>query len=114
MRLSEKQQEFSRCLGLLLCYATKQGYGIITGDCFRDPRLHGKTGIKKGYGHKNSTHKLCLAFDANLMIESEHIKSSQHAAWGDLHEYWESLSSMAAPMIISDAGHFSFEHNGVW
>lgn len=103
MKLSTKQQEFTRCIGLLICFATKQGYGLTFGDAYATS------------GHMaNSNHYVRLAVDFNLFIDGEYITSSQHEAWGVLHEYWEGLSDMAAPMIISDANHFSFVHNGVW
>ena len=103
MRLSKKQQEFTKCIGLLIIYATKQGYAMTFGDA------------NASSGHKeNSNHYIRLAVDFNLFIEGEYIRTSQHPAWGDLHEYWEGLSEHCAPMIISDANHFSFAHNGRW
>ena len=103
MKLSKKQQEFTRCIGLLIGYATKQGYGLSGGDW------------QATTGHvDNSNHYIRLAVDLNLFVKGEYITSSQHKAFSDLHEHWESLSDMASPMIISDANHFSFSHKGVW
>ena len=103
MKLSSKQQEFTRCIGLLITYATKQGYGLTFGDAFATT------------GHmKNSNHYKRLAVDFNLFIDGEYIVSSEHKAWGDLHGQWESLSKHSSPLILDDSNHFSFSHNGVW
>ena len=103
MKLSEKQSEFTRCIGLLIVYATKQGYSLTFGDAYATR------------GHiPNSNHYRRLAVDFNLFVDGEYIRTSQHRAWSDLHEHWETLSPMASPMIISDANHFSFTHKGVW
>jgi hypothetical protein len=104
MKLSEKQCEFMRCLGLLLVYAYSKGYAFSDG---------GGEDRNKNDGHmQDSCHHYALAKDLNLFIDKKYIRESTHEAWADLHTYWEALSPMASPMILNDANHFSFWHNG--
>ena len=63
MRLGEKQELFMRLLPRLIDKVHELGFEIRGGDLFRDPRVHGGIGEKKGYGHKNSCHKMKLAID---------------------------------------------------
>ena len=44
------------------------GYEVTLGDTFRAPRVFGAMGERKGYGHKNSCHKLKLAIDRKEFI----------------------------------------------
>lgn len=94
-------------IGKLILFAYEQGYELTVGDFYRDPRLHGEHGNKKGYGAAKSVHKLRLAGDLNLFINDEYITSSDHPAWFVLHEYWESLGG--AKSVPNDANHFSVE-----
>ncbi len=110
MSLFEKQQVFSHAVGMLLCYAHQEGYGLTLGDSYRDPRVFGKLGVREGYGSANSNHKLRLAIDVNLFINGEYIKDSDHQVWIELHDFFEALGG--APIIIGDANHFSFMHYG--
>ena len=112
MRLSKKQALFSVAVANLILYADGLGYELTLADAYRDPRLHGAYGVKKGYGHKKSNHKKRLAVDFNLYIDGEYITESEHEAWGVLHQYWETHLG-GATMILGDAGHFSFEHKGI-
>lgn len=108
--LSKKQRKFAKAVGLLICFAYQEGYELTFGDAYRDPRVFGKEGEKKGYSAANSIHKLRLAVDLNLWINDEWIESSEHPAWKELHYFFELQGG--APMIKNDANHFSFLHYG--
>lgn len=108
--LGQKQRRFTRAIGMLICHAYDLGYELTVGDAYRDPRLHGNHGEKKGYGSANSVHKLRLAVDLNLFVGGEYITSGDHPAWDKLHKYWKGLGG--ANMVPNDANHFSFEYGG--
>ena len=115
MKLSSKQQEFTRCISQLINFATAQGYDLTFGDAYRDHRLHGKSSEKKGYGAKNSCHKKRLAVDFNLFIDGEYIIDGGCDQYQLLGEAWESMNEFArwgGRFESGDANHFSFEHNG--
>lgn len=111
MKLGEKQELFSRMLPLLFLYAQFHGYQIRTGDVFRDPRAFGKMGENRGYGNKNSCHKLKLAVDANLTKDGVYLEGdAATAAHQFLHDFWDMLGG--APRISYDLNHYSLEHEG--
>ena len=113
MSLSRKQQDFTKCIGELICYAYRQGYALSFGDAYRDPRLHGEFGEKKSYSATNSVHKVRLAVDLNLFVEGEYITDGDHPAYIDLGEFWERLHDSARwGGRFNDANHYSFEHWG--
>lgn len=113
MRLSEKQQEFTACIGRLIEHVERLGYGLTFGDAYRDPRLHGDFGVKKAYGASKSCHKVRLAVDFNLFVRGQYIADGSHSAWRELGEFWESTHSLARwGGRFNDANHFSFEHEG--
>lgn len=110
MTLGQKQRQFTRMIGLLIEYAYQQGYELTMGDAFRDPRLHGEIGVKKGYGHPKSAHKQRLALDLNLFKDGKYLdKTEDHHFLG---EYWESMGG-AWGGRFEDGNHYSLEHNGV-
>lgn len=108
--LGQKQDRFSRQLPWLLDWAwhlgDKYGFTVRPGDLFRDPSLHGVMGVKIGYGHKNSCHKLKLAIDLNF-VRGGKIISEHH---DELHDWWDARGG--ALRIVHDKNHYSFEHNG--
>lgn len=105
MRISKKQSLFTVATAHLILYAESMGYDLTYGDA---------ADVNKNDGHhKNSTHHVRLAVDFNLFIDGEWITDSTHEAWAVLHTYWETHLG-GSPMILVDANHFSFEHNGVW
>lgn len=110
MTLGSKQRKFTRAVGMLICHAYDLGYELTFGDAYRDPRLHGEHGTKKGYGAAKSVHKLRLAVDLNLFVKGEYITNSDHEAWDKLHKYWQGLGG--TERVPNDANHFSFEHGG--
>lgn len=102
-----KQQNFAIAIAHLIIHAKEIGTPVTYGDAYRDPRLHGDMGIKKGYGSANSCHKLRLAVDLNIVING---KLAPISAYEKLHDYWDSIGG--SKRIETDLNHFSFEHNG--
>lgn len=111
MKLGQKQERFSRMLlKLLTLIYTHPGYEVRLGDAFRDPRVHGEMGVKKGYGHPKSAHKLKLAIDLNLFKDGVFVDSTEgHRVFG---EYWESIGGSWGGRF-EDGNHYSLEHEGV-
>lgn len=87
MKLGEKQELFMRLLPRLIDKAHELGFEIRGGDLFRDPRVHGQHGEKKGYGNKNSVHKLKIAIDLNLFKDGKFLQSTEDHR--ELGEWWE-------------------------
>lgn len=111
MGLGEQQRKFTYAIATLIRFAYDElGVELTLGDAYRDPRVHGERGEKKGYGSASSNHKNRLALDLNLFVNEEYIKSSAHIVWKKLHIVWEQLGG--APAITNDANHFSFEWEG--
>lgn len=97
-------------IGLLIAFATQQGFEVTFGDAYRDPRVFGKTGVRKGYGNSKSTHKLRLAVDFNLFYNGRFLSTTEdHLIIG---EFWESLGGTWGGRF-NDGNHYSLEHNGV-
>lgn len=116
MKLSEKQQLFTSCVGQLIHYCTANGYGLTLGDAYRDPRSHGELGEKKTYGSANSNHKVRLAQDFNLFVNGQYISHGSHPVYEEIGQYWKSLNPLCRWggdfSKSKDSNHFSFEHNG--
>lgn len=108
--LGQKQRTFTRLVGLLIEYAYQNGYELTVGDAYRDPRLHGAVGVKAGYGHAKSTHKLRLAIDFNLFKDGNYLTKTED--YTKLGEYWESLGGSWGGRF-NDGNHFSMEHEGM-
>lgn len=110
--LSSLQREFAREVSLLISYIYSKGYECTLGDAYRDPRLHGEIGIKKGYGHRNSCHKIRLAIDLNLFRDGQYLSlTSDHQIFGT---WWKSRSSYHAwGGDFEDGNHYSFEYQGM-
>lgn len=110
MTLLQKQQEFVLMISQLIQFAYQNGYRLSVGDAYRDPRLHGEIGVKKGYGHPKSAHKQRLAMDLNLFKDGKYLdKTEDHRFLG---EYWESLGG-AWGGRFEDGNHYSLEWNGM-
>lgn len=111
MSLGNKQRKFSLLISQLIIWIYEQGYEITDGDAFRDPRVFGHQGESKGYGHRNSNHKLKLARDLNLFKDGEYLpKTSDHAFIG---KKWESMDvDCVWGGRFNDGNHYSFKHNG--
>ena len=115
MKLLEKQQEFTRCVSQLINFATAQGFGFTLGDAYRDPRVFGSLGDKKGYSAANSCHKVRLAIDLNLFVDGEYITDGDCEEYQLLGQAWKSMNKLArwgGGFRGGDANHFSFEYGG--
>lgn len=109
MVLGEKQRRFTRMIGKLIEWAYQNGYELTFGDAYRDPRLHGALGEKKGYGATNSNHKVRLAVDFNLFKGGKFLTTTEdHQPLG---EYWESLGGTWGGRF-NDGNHYSLDHEG--
>lgn len=110
--LRQKQSRFAVMVAQLINQASILGYEVTMGDAYRDPRLHGAIGEKKGYGHPKSAHKTRLAIDLNLFRDGDFLASSEdHKPLG---VWWESQ----APDCrwggrFNDGNHYSIELDGV-
>ena len=112
MKLGKKQELFSYHAALLVLKAIEMGYGVRSGDAYRDPRVHGEIGEKKGYGHKNSCHKLRLARDLYLTKDGEFLTTVEQ--YRPLGEWWQKQHELCRwGGIWGDGVHFSFWHNGM-
>lgn len=105
--LLKKQQQFALAIAGLIIHANEIGLPVTVGDAYRDPRLHGAMGIAKGYGSKNSCHKMRLAVDLNIVADG---KLAAPEAYAPLHDYWDKVGG--SKRIADDMNHFSFEHTG--
>ena len=112
MSLGTKQEHFMRLLPRLIDHVHLLGYEIRGGDLFRDPRVHGHTGEKKGYGHKDSCHKLKLAIDLYLTQDGVFLQGAAATEAHNLvHDWWDDMGG--AKRIPGDLNHYSLEHNGM-
>lgn len=115
MTLGQKQRLFTRLLAELVIWAYDNGYELTQGDGYRDPRLFGKAGEKKGYGAAESNHKLRLAHDFNLFINGEYMTSTEdHRPLGEKWESMHELCEWGGSAGRNDGNHYSFLHNGRW
>lgn len=110
MTLREKQSKFALMVSQLITKAYELGYEITLGDAYRDPRLHGVIGEKKGYGHSKSCHKIRLAIDLNLFKDGKFLETTE--GHKELGEWWESQGGTWGGRF-SDANHYSMEHEGM-
>ena len=111
MTLGEKQQLFMRLLPRLIDKAHELGFDVRGGDLFRDPRLHGAVGVKKGYGASKSCHKLKLAIDLNLFRGGKFLDSTEDHR--QLGEWWEKQHSLCRwGGRFQDGNHYSLTHEG--
>lgn len=101
-----------RMLPRLINKAHELGYELTEGDGYRDPRVFGELGISKGYGNKNSCHKLRLAIDLNLFKEGKFLGATEdHRILG---EWWEQQHSLCRwGGKFNDGNHYSLEHEGM-
>lgn len=111
MSLGRRQRLFTQLIGRLIAHAYGLGYELTFGDAYRDPRLHGASGEKKGYGRSRSNHKVRLAVDFNLFKDGRYLTDTEdHRVLG---EYWESLHEFCSwGGRFNDGNHYSFEYQG--
>lgn len=110
MTLREKQSKFARMVADLIIKAYDMGYEVTLGDAYRDPRVHGNIGVKIGYGHSKSCHKIRLAIDLNLFKDGKFLEGSE--AHKPLGEWWESQGGTWGGRF-NDGNHYSLEHDGM-
>ena len=96
MKLSDRQRLFALYLyTLLVPYAYAKGYRVRVGDGYRDPRVFGHYGTRKGYGSARSLHKKRLAVDVILDKWDERrqrwVYCTATKDYQELGEFWESL-----------------------
>jgi len=108
MSLRVDQSRFARMVAQLIIWAYDNGYEVTFGDAYRDPRVFGKVGQYKGYGHASSKHKSRLAVDLNLFRDGEFLTGSEdHRPLG---EYWKTLAedaSWGGDFTYPDGNHYS-------
>jgi len=109
MALREKQSRFVRMVAKLIEHAGHLGYELTFGDAYRDPRLHGEMGEKKGYGRYSSNHKIRLAIDLNLFKDGKYLTKTQDHKF--LGEYWEEMGGSWGGRF-NDGNHYSIEYQG--
>lgn len=96
-------------IGMLIKWAYANGYELTFGDAYRDPRVFGQAGEKKGYGRSKSNHKVRLAVDFNLFKDGKYLtKTEDHRPLG---EYWESIGGSWGGRF-NDGNHYSLEYEG--
>ena len=111
MKLGQKQELFASLLALLIVKAEELGFKVRVGDLFRDPRVHGEYGEKKGYGAVYSMHKLKLAVDLNLMKDGQWLSHTE--SHRELGEWWETLDPLCRwGGRFNDGNHYSLTHDG--
>ena len=116
MTLGEKQRLFNKLMAEWHGWVMRQGiYQLTDGDAYRDPRVHGKPGVKKGYGRKWSCHKWKLARDYNLFLwdGSRWVYQTSTEAHRPLGLKWESMHDLCAwGGWFNDGNHYSLKHKG--
>jgi len=109
MSLGNEQRRFTRMVADLILFTYEQGYEATLGDAYRDPRVFGPLGIRRGYGRAESNHKRRLAIDLNLFKDGKWLtKTEDHRPIG---EYWESLGGSWGGRF-NDGNHYSLEWRG--
>jgi hypothetical protein len=104
MSLGTQQRKFTKMVAELIITAYSLGYEISFGDAYRDPRVHGEIGTKKGYGHPRSYHKMRLAIDLNLFKDGKYLsKTSDHQVLGEI---WEQMGGTWGGRF-DDGNHYS-------
>ena len=112
MSLRKTQSEFAALVPRLIDKAIATGKEVTLGDAFRDARVHGPVGMKVGYGHSKSVHKIRLAIDLNLFKDGVFLEGTE--AHRELGEWWEKQHPLARwGGRFNDGNHYSFEYEGM-
>jgi hypothetical protein len=107
-----KQVAFARLVPRLIDKAFELGFEVTLGDAYRDPRVFGPIGQKRGYGHSRSAHKQRTAIDLNLFKDGKYLDSTE--AHRPLGEWWEKQHPDARwGGRFEDGNHYSFEVDGI-
>lgn len=110
MSLRQTQSRFALMVAALINKAYELGYEVTLGDAYRDPRVFGVMGERKGYGESQSAHKQRLAIDLNLYKDGVWLQATD--AHKPLGEWWESEGG-AWGGRFNDGNHYSLEFGGV-
>jgi hypothetical protein len=110
MSLREKQCKFAQMAASLIQKAAELGFEVTLGDAYRDARVFGAMGERKGYGESRSAHKQRLAIDLNLFKGGKYLEGTE--AHKPLGEWWESQGG-AWGGRFDDGNHYSLEHDGI-
>jgi len=111
MKLGKKQELFARQVPRLIDKAHELGFEVRLGDTFRDPRTHGEYGVKKGYGHYRSCHKLKTAIDLLLFKKGKYLTKTKD--YEKLGFWWERQHiDNRWGGRFNDGNHFSMTHWG--
>lgn len=114
MTLSEKQQTFTKNIGLLIGWAYANGYAMTFGDAYRDPRL-AALNAQQGKGIVKSLHTQRLAVDFNLFKAGVYLPKSED--YRPLGEYWKTLDPLnrwgGDFKPVPDGNHFSMTDGGI-
>lgn len=105
MTLRQQQSRFARKVADLIIQAEAMGFEVTLGDAYRDPRVHGDFGTKRGYGHPQSFHKHRLAIDLNLFKNGRWLQGTD--AHKPLGEWWESQGGTWGGRF-NDGNHYSW------
>jgi hypothetical protein len=106
MSLFKRQATFSVMFAKLILQAVSMGYEVTLGDAYRDPRVFGNVGERKGYGHPSSAHKKRMAGDLNLFKDGKLLtRTEDHRPLG---EWWESQGG-AWGGRFKDGNHYSLD-----
>lgn len=109
--LGESQRGFTLMVAQLILFMYSLGYEVSFGDAYRDPRLHGEFGEKKGYGIAKSNHKRRLAIDLNLFKDGKFLMTTEHHQM--FGEFWESLDQKNRwGGRFDDGNHYEHVHEG--
>ncbi len=110
MSLRQKQSRFARMVADLILKAHELGFEVTLGDAYRDPRVFGAMGTRKGYGESRSAHKQRLAIDLNLFKDGRFLASTE--AHEPLGQWWESQGGTWGGRF-NDGNHYSCEYGGI-
>lgn len=110
--MRDKQVQFARLVPRLIDQAFALGFEVTLGDAYRDPRVFGPMGQKRGYSHPSSAHKQRLAVDLNLFKNGVFLEDTE--SHRPLGEWWKQQHPDARwGGDFRDGNHYSFEVNGV-
>lgn len=114
LTVGQKQELFMRLMPRLVDYVHSLGFEVRGGDLFRDPRVHGALGVKMGYGHPKSAHKLKIAIDLNLFKNGAFIEDTEaHRPIGEWWKRQHELCRWGGDFSKPDGNHYSLFHDGV-
>lgn len=95
--MRSRQSEFVRMIGLLIQYATQQGYELTFGDAYRD--------IRCSHWGPGTFHAKRLAVDFNLFKDGRYLTETEdHRSLG---EFWESIGGSWGGRW-DDGNHYSY------